>query len=67
MTGSIPVKVAARLMEKSPQFVYKGLQDDKLPFGVAVKSECGGWNYFISIKKFMEFTGVTLQEIEEAS
>ena len=69
MTGNISPKVAAKIMNKSPQFVYKALQDGRLPFGTAVQKVCGkeGWVYYISPKQFIDYTGATLQEITEAS
>lgn len=55
---NLPVKVAARLMNKSERFVRQGLKDGVFPWGYAVKLE--GWSYFISSVKFTEFTGIQI-------
>lgn len=54
---SLPVKEAAKLMGKSDQFIRVGLQRGILPFGSAVKLS-SRWTYYISPKKFSEFTGI---------
>lgn len=35
MLGNVPIKTAARLMQKSEMFVRMGLRSGALPFGVA--------------------------------
>lgn len=56
---NLPVPLAAKLMDKSERFVYKGLQDGVFPWGYAVKfSE--HWSYFISSAKFTECTGIQI-------
>lgn len=55
---NLPVKVAAKLMNKSPEWVYQGLRDGVFPWGYAVKLD--GWSYFISSVKFTEFTGIQI-------
>jgi len=54
---NLPVKKAAKLMAKSDQFIRVGLQRGILPFGYAVQLS-SKWTYFISPKKFTEFTGI---------
>lgn len=62
---NLPVKVAAKLMGRSPTFIGKGLQQKALPFGSAVKWS-GRWQYYISPIKFEEFTGIDLDsEVKE--
>ena len=48
------VSEAAKIMGVSPQFVRIGLQDKRLPFGVAVKMS-GKYSYHISDKLFEEY------------
>ena len=57
----LTVQAAARLMGKSKEFIYKGLQDKVFPFGWAVKMPSGEWNYYISPVKFTECTGIEVQ------
>ena len=51
------VAKAAKLMDKSEQFVRIGLQRNRLPFGAAVQSTSGRWSYHISPNKFYEYMG----------
>lgn len=50
------VKEAARLLNKSEQFVRIGLQKGILPFGVVVKMS-SRWTYHISDMKVYEYLG----------
>ena len=50
----IPPTEAARIMGVSPQFIRCGLQQNKFPFGVAVKME-KQWSYYINKEKFFEY------------
>ena len=52
------VDVAAALMGVSKQYIRVGLQTGKLPFGSAVKISGNRYTYYISPKKFTEFTGI---------
>lgn len=54
--NKISIKEASLLMKKSPQFIRVGLQQQKLPFGTAVKLS-DRWSYYISPKLFYEFIG----------
>ena len=61
---NITVQQAARLMNKAEQFIRIGLQRNLLPIGVAVKhTPKSRYSYHISAKKFMEYTGITMEEI----
>ena len=62
---NVPVSAAAAIMNKSEQFVRCGLKSGKLPFGAAVTSKTRA-SYYISPKKFMEFTGCTDAELDAA-
>lgn len=63
----VPVKVAAAILGKSEQFIRCGLRYGNLNFGVAVSSNPhkrnATYSYHISPKKFMEYTGCTIEEI----
>lgn len=50
---------AAELMGVTQQFIRMGLQQEKLPFGYAVKRS-GRWSYYISPVKFTEYTGIVI-------
>ena len=64
----VPVHVAAVIMDKSPQFVRRGLIAGKFPFGVAVSSDedkiRSRHNYYINPQKFMDYTGCTLADLQ---
>lgn len=51
-------KLAAQLMHKSERFIRIGLQEGRFPWGYAVQTSPNKWTYFISVKKFTEFTGI---------
>ncbi len=53
---NLPVALVAKLMKKSKRFVEDGLQQDRFPWGHAVKMK--KWSYFISSVKFTEYTGI---------
>lgn len=55
---NVPVKVIARLMGKSPEWVRQGLQDGVFPWGYAVKLT--KWSYFVSSVRFQQETGITV-------
>lgn len=53
---NLSVTEAAKLLEKSPQFVRIGLQRGILPIGTAVKMS-SRWTYHISKAKVYEYLG----------
>ena len=55
---SMTVQEAARLMNKSQDFIRIGLQRNILPFGYAIKTGKERYSYFISREKFKEATGI---------
>lgn len=61
---NLKVEEAARLMNKSPQFIRIGLQRNLLPFGTAIKKN-GKYNYYISREKFEEYTGIEIEGEKE--
>ncbi|MBQ7131264.1 MAG: helix-turn-helix transcriptional regulator [Oscillospiraceae bacterium] len=56
--NKLSIKRASELMGVSQQFIRVGLQKGILPFGYAVKISQGRFTYFISAKKFSEYTGI---------
>lgn len=52
LSESISVEDAAARMGKAGMFVRIGLQQERLPFGVAVQVTPGRWNYHISRAAF---------------
>lgn len=68
-TGSVPVKVAARVYKKDPCWVRAGIISGWLPIGIATRrgkqitsvddmdSRKGRINYYISPKKLYDDTG----------
>jgi len=61
---NVPIADAAKALGKSKQFIALGLQQNRLPFGWAVKLE--NWSYYISSKKFEEYTGIKITAAPKA-
>lgn len=57
--NNLTVEEAADLMGVSRQFIRVGLQKGVLPFGYAVQVSSKRYTYFISKKKFKEYTGIS--------
>ena len=53
---TLSVKQTAKILEKPEQFIRLGLQQNKFPFGAAVKNE-KEFSYVIYKKKLEEFVG----------
>ena len=53
---SISPEITAKIINKSVQFVRKGLQSGRLPFGTAVQIS-SHWTYHISPKLLAEYIG----------
>ena len=49
------VQEAARLLNKSEQYIRIGLQKERLPFGSAVKVSSKRWSYHISEVAFRSY------------
>ena len=45
---NVPVEMAARFIGWSAPTLYYALQEQRAPFGIAVRSPKGGWTYNIS-------------------
>ncbi len=63
--GNVSIAEAAKLMEKSQEFVRQGLIRQTLPFGHAVKMPGGKYSYHISPKLFQEYLGLMPKGIDE--
>lgn len=46
--SNVPVELAAKILDKTMPFIYIGLQNRLLPFGVAVKTGVKNYDYHIS-------------------
>lgn len=57
-TNNLPVEMAAKLMGVGKQMIREGLKNGTFPFGYAVLMPSGKFRYYISPKKFTEYTGV---------
>lgn len=55
---NIPVRLIAKVMHKSKEWVEQGLRDGVFPWGYAVKLK--NWSYFISGPRFVQETGIAL-------
>ena len=60
-TSKISIAMAAKLMNVSRQFIRVGLQCGKLPIGSAIQISGRKYTYYISPKKFTEYTGINLE------
>jgi len=61
----ISVDIAAKLLNKSPQFVRIGLQQQRLPIGSAVQMS-SEWTYHISYELLKKYVGEEkIKEYEE--
>lgn len=49
---------AGKIIHKSSEFIRAGLRQNRFPFGTAIQSESGRWNYIIIKSKFLEFVGL---------
>lgn len=60
--SNLPIREAARLMGKDPQYVRVAIQRGMLPFGIAIKGTGDRYSYYISRKQFEEYTGINVTE-----
>lgn len=61
----IPTKIVAELLNKSEQYIRMGLQQERLPFGTAVKTS-SQWSYHISYNLLKDYIGEDIiQKYEE--
>lgn len=59
---NVSVNVAAKIMNKSPQFIRIGLQRGILPIGIAFKTSDRNmqYDYYISPRLLADFTGADI-------
>ena len=57
MIGSVPVSVAASVMNKSPLFVRESIAQGKIDGAFCIEGENGRRSFYISPVKFYELTG----------
>lgn len=50
----ISVAVAAKIMGVTPRFLHLGLQNNRFPFGTAVKFD-KRWSYYINTERFIQY------------
>lgn len=54
---NVPVALTAKLIGKSDEFIRIGLQQNRLPFGTAVKISGDRWTYHISPGLLQQYLG----------
>lgn len=64
---SYTVLEVSKMLKKSNQFVYQGLQQGVFPWGYAVKMASGEWNYFINAVKFRKIECIEKEEKQNES
>ena len=55
---TLKVTDVAKILHKNAEWVRAGLRQGSLPFGNAVQSASGRWNYIIIESKFLDYLGV---------
>ena len=53
MDGRLTVQQAAAIMKVTPRFLQIALQQERLPFGTAVKMK--EWSYYINADRFYQY------------
>lgn len=61
---NLTVEDAAKAIGKTPQFVRVGLQQQRLPFGTAVKMPGGRWSYSISSELLKQYAGEEVERVD---
>jgi hypothetical protein len=61
MTDKISVPEAAAIMHVTPQFLRIALQQQRFPFGTAVKMR-KQWRYYINTKQLYEYLRIDRKE-----
>ena len=56
---------AAQIIHKSPDYIRVGLQQGRFPWGSAVKTGDKNWSYNIIKKKFLEYAGLEVLDLEQ--
>ena len=51
---TLTIKEAATIMGITPRYLHMALQQERFPFGTAVKME-GRWSYYINTERFIRY------------
>ena len=62
---TITIADAARIIRKSQEYIRVGLQQGRFPWGTAVKTSDKQWSYNIIKKKFLEYAGLEVLDLEQ--
>lgn len=54
MPAKVTIQVAAKIMKVTPRFLHMSLQQDRFPFGTAVKMG-SEWSYYINTVRFVKY------------
>ncbi len=65
----VTIAMAAKLMNKGPQFVRIALQRQLVPFGFAMKirENSRNYDYYINPTQICEYLGITEKELKDAA
>lgn len=67
MVMRISTATAARIIEKSEDYIRFGLQQGRLPIGSAVQTGTNRWSYHVSPALLSAYSGLSIDEIERIS
>ena len=59
----VSTAIAARILDKSEDFVRWGLQQGRLPIGSAVQTGPKRWSYHVSPKLLADYSGLAIEDI----
>lgn len=65
LVDTITPQIAGKVLHKNAEFIRAGLRQNKFPFGTAVQSDTGQWNYLIITSKFVEYSGIERSDLDE--
>ena len=52
---NVPPKVAAQYLDITPEFIYRGLREQRLPIGTACLFKGGKWSYNIPLERLIDY------------
>ena len=59
----VSTAIAARILDKSEDFIRWGLQQGRVPIGSAVQTGPKRWSYHVSPKLLADYSGVAIEDI----
>lgn len=59
----VSTAIAARILDKSEDFIRWGLQQGRVPIGSAVQTGPKRWSYHVSPKLLADYSGLSIDEI----